>query len=111
MLTPNFAALKKIRLFGIQIYSNVLYLYSLSKQTEGFYVFVLEARLPIPSNGALLPYQVPSFMGRLWNIGMLLNSSHKRIDIFFEESAERDIDSSSFSSTNCEVIRKKSRVE
>ncbi|CEP06975.1 hypothetical protein [Parasitella parasitica] len=109
--TPNLAALKRLKLYGIQVYLNKIIIYSLTRVSSSFWVFLCEQRIDIPSTSALFQNQLPAFFGYLWS----LNENLKEVDCHFKEflkqSNEEHILSSDSEIASPEVSQEKNRKQ
>ncbi|KAI9017967.1 hypothetical protein CLU79DRAFT_706402, partial [Phycomyces nitens] len=105
--TPNFSSLKKLKLFGVQVYLNKIYIYSLTKVTGDYYVFLLEKKLAIPTNPALYKSQLPYFLSRLWSMDTILREVIDDIQEFLEESTADEIMSSDTDISSVDISPKK----
>ncbi|CEP15853.1 hypothetical protein [Parasitella parasitica] len=89
--TPNATSFKKVKIYGLQVYLNVIYLYSLTRASEGYSVFLLEKTLTIPTSLSLLQMQLPAFLGWLWNLNFIYNQMITDINSFIETSNDEDV--------------------
>ncbi|KAF1807244.1 hypothetical protein FB192DRAFT_1019394, partial [Mucor lusitanicus] len=73
--TPDIQALKKVKVYGLQVYLNKIYVYSLSKITCSYYLFVLEKTINIPCSPGLLDQQLPGFLASFLYLGNIYSKS------------------------------------
>lgn len=93
--TPNLTSLKKLKLFGVQVYLNTIYIYSLQKATCHYYVFLLEKKIGIPKNQALYKNQLPDFCSLLWCLANMISQTVENIQEFLVESRTEEMVSAS----------------
>lgn len=91
--TPDIQALKKVKVYGLQVYLNKIYVYSLSKITCSYYLFVLEKTINIPCSPGLLDQQLPGFLASFLYLGNIYSKSIASINKFFDDSNKNNIPS------------------
>ncbi|KAL7317357.1 hypothetical protein PS15m_003726 [Mucor circinelloides] len=110
--TPSLSDLKKLKLYGLQVYLNTIYVYSLSKCTANFYVFLLEKKIIIPTNPAMYKDQIPHFLGRLWILNNMLSDTVENIQAFLNGSRAQEYPSSDSDISSVEISpRKKQKTK
>ncbi|KAF1800940.1 hypothetical protein FB192DRAFT_1473352, partial [Mucor lusitanicus] len=77
---PNLASLKRLKLYGIQVYLDEIIIYSMTRISASYWVFLREQSLSIPSTSALFRNQLPAFFDHLWS----LNEMFKEVDCNFK---------------------------
>ncbi|KAI8639510.1 hypothetical protein BD408DRAFT_477119 [Parasitella parasitica] len=107
---PSFESPCKIKLFGIHLYSDQVYVYSLSMPMWDVFVFNLEFKFDIPVKPTLFPSTLPPFISKLSQVGVLLDNFSNKLETFllindYESSSSSDSDKSTFS--NPKVSSKK----
>lgn len=109
---PSFDTACKIKLFGVHIYHDQLYLYSLSMPMWDIFIFKLDYKFSIPIRPTLFSFTLPSFFCKLTQVGEILESYSERVETFlstndYESSSSSDSDKSHFS--NPKISPKKRR--
>lgn len=99
---PSFESSCKIKLFGIHLYSDQVYVYSLSMPIWDVFVFNLEIKFDIPVKPTLFPSTLPTFISKLFQVGELLDNFSNKLETFllindYESSSSSDSDKSTFS--------------
>lgn len=74
---------------------NTIYIYSMSKVSYSFYLFLLEKKISIPTSLALLPQQLPTFIGSLFHLNTMYKKMNFEISNFLDISNNEDFPSSS----------------
>lgn len=137
--TPSLSDLKKLKLYGLQVYRkyyhihlmaferasyllffffgnfdvvNTIYVYSFSKCTANFYMFLLEKKIIIPTNPAMYKEQIPHFLGRLWILNNMLSDTVENIQAFLNGSRAQECPSSDSDVSSVEISpRKKQKTK
>ncbi|KAG1108182.1 hypothetical protein G6F42_016083 [Rhizopus arrhizus] len=84
--TPDIVAFKKIKVYGLQVYQNKLYIYSLSQISFSYYLFILEKTIEIPSSPGLLYQQLPRFLASISYLVHIYEDMNANIMKFFDDS-------------------------
>ncbi|KAL7334437.1 hypothetical protein PS15p_200064 [Mucor circinelloides] len=93
--TPDIITFKKIKVYGVQVYQNQIFIYSLARATDAFCVFLCEKKIDIPTSTGLFRNQILAFLSPLLNLPRLYNEMVSKIDDFLEASSEHDVPSNS----------------
>ncbi|KAL7320240.1 hypothetical protein PS15m_000149 [Mucor circinelloides] len=83
---PDIVAFKKIKVYGLQVYKNKLYIYSLSQISFSYYLFILEKTIEIPSSPGLLYQQLPGFLASISYLVNIYEDMNANIMKFFDDS-------------------------
>ncbi|KAG2231982.1 hypothetical protein INT48_001291, partial [Thamnidium elegans] len=99
---PSFKSACKIKLFGIHIYYDQVYVYSMSMPMWGVFVFKPESKFDIPINPALFSSALPTFISKLFQLRELLDHFSSELEVFlsvndYESSSSFDNDKSTLS--------------
>ncbi|KAG2212365.1 hypothetical protein INT47_001726 [Mucor saturninus] len=109
---PSFESSSKIKLFGIHLYSDQVYVYSLSMPIWDVFVFNLEFKFDIPVKPTLFPSTLPTFISKLFQVGELLDNFSNKLETFlsandYESSSSSDSDKSTLSNPKVSPKKRK----
>ncbi|KAF1800368.1 hypothetical protein FB192DRAFT_1428727 [Mucor lusitanicus] len=109
---PSFESSGKIKLFGIHVYYDQVYVYSLSMPMWDVFVFKLEFKFDIPIKPTLFPSTLPTFVSKLFQLGELLDNFSDTLHTFlstndYESSSSSDSDKSTFSNPKISPKKRK----
>ncbi|KAI8373917.1 hypothetical protein BD560DRAFT_466484 [Blakeslea trispora] len=109
---PSFESSCKIKLFGIHLYSDQVYVYSMSMTMWDVFVFNLEFKFDIPVKPTLFPSTLPTFISKLFQLGELLDNFLSTLETFlsindYESSSSSDSDKSTFSNPKVSPKKRK----
>jgi hypothetical protein len=83
---PCFRLVSHLKLFGIHLYVDKMYIYSMSMPIWDMPVFKLESEITIPNKPILFPSSVPKFVSRLHVLGEKLNHFADKLMKFLSSS-------------------------
>ncbi|KAL9550805.1 hypothetical protein MBANPS3_004549 [Mucor bainieri] len=86
---------KNLKVFGFQFYLDTIYMYSLCRGSDGFYVFVTEYTLQIPTSNNLL-HALPTFIAEVMLMRDLIAQTNRfLISYMFDDEDSTDSNQSS----------------
>ncbi|KAI9366601.1 hypothetical protein BD770DRAFT_405870 [Pilaira anomala] len=65
-----------LKLYGIQVYKNDVYVYSMTNTYDNLYIFTDEMKFSFPTVPALLKKKFPQFMENLWCLKVISSAIH-----------------------------------
>ncbi|CAG8619407.1 7741_t:CDS:10, partial [Paraglomus occultum] len=86
----SFEAFRRIKVFGIQIYDNKFYIYSMSMPFARIYYFKLEMEFECPAISFTLFKALPKFISDLWEVQDAILSSIETITVYMASTADSD---------------------
>ncbi|CAG8669864.1 9312_t:CDS:10 [Funneliformis caledonium] len=86
----DFQQFRKIKVYGVQIYSKYYELDSLSLPFSGVYYFKQEFMFECPTITLLVSKALPKFLDNLWRIRDIISSSIESITSYIENMRESD---------------------
>ncbi|CAG8683711.1 20637_t:CDS:2, partial [Racocetra persica] len=86
----DFQQFRKIKVYGIQVFSNFFYVYSLSLPFSGIYYFKQEFVFKCPTITFLAFRTLPKFLSNLWKMREMISSSAEAIVSYIENADESD---------------------
>lgn len=109
---PSFRSACKLKLFGIHVYYDQVYIYSLSMPMWDVFVFKLEFKFYIPVKTTLFASTLPTFVSKLFKLGELLDHFSNELQSFlstndYESSSSFDSDKSTFSNPKASPKKRK----
>ncbi|CAG8636419.1 3320_t:CDS:10, partial [Funneliformis caledonium] len=84
----DFKQFRKIKVYGLQVYRNSFYIYSLSLPYSGVYYFKEEFVFDYPIITLLAFNTLPKFLGNLWRLRNIISSSAKDIISYIANEEE-----------------------
>ncbi|CAG8562888.1 8983_t:CDS:10, partial [Scutellospora calospora] len=88
----DFQQFRKIKVYGIQVFNNFFYIYSLSLPFSGVYYFKRELVFKCPTITFLTFRMLPKFLSNLWRMREMIFSSAEDIISYIENADESDHD-------------------
>lgn len=91
MEVPSVTLIKKIKLFGIQLYKDTVYIYSLSKPCNDSYALMKELEFPALGQYSVLHQSMPTFLKNFSAIGNLILTTNALLDEVFAIDSTQEI--------------------